>query len=190
EFARFWEPDLVIREAFTWAGGVVAEAVGAAHARMLHGPDTITRSRHAFLRRLAEQPEPDRIDPTAEWLEQELARFGRRFDEVVMDGHFTISQAPRSTRLDLGLRTVGIRYVPFNGRSVVPDWLREPPARQRICVTSGVAARGSGRTSFSQGELLAALGDLDAEIVTTMTEQERAQLDSVPGNVRVVDFVP
>lgn len=189
-FARSWQPDLVVREAFTWAGGVVAEVVGAAHARMLHGPDTITRSRHAFLCRLAAEPAQDRIDPTAEWLGYELQRFGRQFGEVVMDGHFTISQAPGSTRLDLGLHTVGIRYVPFNGRSVVPGWLREPPSRLRICVTNGVAARENGRASFSQGELLESLADLDAEVVVTMTAQELARLDSVPGNVRVVDFVP
>jgi glycosyltransferase (activator-dependent family) len=189
-FARRWEPDLVVRETYTWAGGVIAAAVGAAHARMVHGPDTITRVRQAFLRLGQARAAEHREDPTAEWLGQELAKFGREFSEDVVTGHFTIDQTPPSTRLDLGLHTVSARYVPFNGPAVLPGWLRAPAERRRICLTGGLAARQYGTAAFSSADLLDALADLDVEVVATMSAEESAKLSTVPDNVRTVEFAP
>jgi glycosyltransferase (activator-dependent family) len=189
-FARNWQPDLVIRETFTHAGGVVARIIGAAHARLIWGPDITTSTRQVFLGRAEAQPPEHREDPTSEWLERTLQRFGYHFDDEVLTGHWTIDPTPPSTRLDLGLHTVGVRYVPFNGPSVIPDWLRTPPARPRICLTGGLSMRQAGESEFSMADILEGMADLDAEIIATLDAAQRDQIPAVPTNTRVVEFAP
>ncbi|WP_409493534.1 activator-dependent family glycosyltransferase [Amycolatopsis sp. cmx-11-12] len=190
DFAQGWQPDLVVWETFTFAGAVAAKVTGAAHARLIWGPDIALRARQEFLRQGALQAPEHREDPTGEWLETVLQRYDRHFDEELLTGQWTIDTTPRSTRLDLGLRTTGVRYVPYNGPSTVPDWLRTPPDRPRICLTLGLTAREMGHTIVSLSEVLDAMADLDVEVVATLDASQRAQVPNVPDNTRVVDFVP
>ncbi|MGP4020956.1 activator-dependent family glycosyltransferase [Saccharopolyspora sp. 5N708] len=185
-FAREWRPDLVVWEQFTLAGAVAATAVDAAHTRFVYGPDITMRARQRFLARTAEQHPEHREDPTAEWLSAVLARFGRDYRETVRSGHATIDVTPPSTRLGLGLRTVDMRYVPYNGRAVLPEWLAEPTSKPRVCVTLGVSDE-LGDAAATVREILAGLADLDVEVVATIGA---AQQDQVPSNVRAVDFIP
>jgi glycosyltransferase (activator-dependent family) len=189
-FAQSWRPDLVITETYTFAGAVAARATGAAHARLVWGPDNATRARRAFLAHAAAQPAALREDPTAEWLGGVLGRYGRTFDEEVLTGQWTIDNTPPSARLDTGVHTVGVRYVPYNGPSVVPDFLLDPPRRRRVCLTFGLSDREAGRTAISMADALDAVADLDAEFVATLDATQLDGVDSIPDNVRVVDFVP
>jgi glycosyltransferase (activator-dependent family) len=190
DFARGWRPDLMIRDTYTYAGGIAAHVVGAADARMIFGPDTTISAREEFLALAAKLPPEHREDTTAEWLGRVLGRFGRDFAEEVYTGHWTIDPTPPSTRLKVATRTVGVRYVPFNGPAVFPDWLRKPPERRRICLTSGLATREYGKSIFSAGDILEALADLDVEIVATVGAGEHGQIPKVPDNTRIVEFVP
>ncbi|MFC9087310.1 activator-dependent family glycosyltransferase [Nocardiopsis dassonvillei] len=190
EFARHWRPDLIIRETFTWAGGIAARIVGAADARLVSSLDLVLQTRQEFHRHNAALSFHQRDDPTAEWLDRTLRRYGHRYDEEVLTGHWTISPTAPSTRSDVGPRTVGVRYVPFNGPAVVPDWLHGRPEHRRICVTGGLSARELGRPLFSMSDVLTAMSDLDAEVVVTVSAEEREHLGEVPANARVVDFVP
>ncbi|MFJ3566994.1 activator-dependent family glycosyltransferase [Streptomyces diastaticus] len=190
DYARHWGPDLVVWEQHTFAGSVVARAVGAAHARLLHGMDITVRARQEFLRLNAELPPGTAQDPTAEWLGRVLERYapGLGFAEEMVTGQWTVDITPPSSRYDLGLPTTGVRYVPHNGASVVPDWLRAPADKRRVCLTLGVS--GELDTAFSFGEALDALAGVDAEIVATLGGASRDELGAVPDNVRLVDFVP
>ncbi|RZQ61012.1 activator-dependent family glycosyltransferase [Amycolatopsis suaedae] len=188
-FARYWRPDLVIWEPFTFAGGIAAKAAGAAHARLLWGADLFGDQRTAFLSHLADRPEAE--DPMAAWLSPVLDRYGLVFDETSVRGQWTIDQMPASIRLPLGEHTVPMRYVPYNGAAVVPGWLREPPGRPRVCVTVGLTARdGADYLVGSLAGLFDALGDLDVEVIATLNAEQRAQAEPLPPNVRAVDFVP
>lgn len=189
-FARSWQPDLVIGETYTFAGAVAARAVGAAHARLVWGPDNARLARNAFLAAAAEQPPEHREDPSAEWLGAVLERYGSRFDEEVLTGQWTIAPISPSARVDTGLRTVGVRYVPYNGPSVVPDFLRIPPESRRVCLTFGLTDREAGRGVDSLSDLLDAVADLDAEFVATLDETQLDTVGKIPDNVRVVEFVP
>ncbi|WP_435149819.1 activator-dependent family glycosyltransferase [Micromonospora aurantiaca (nom. illeg.)] len=192
-YARHWQPDLVIWELFTFAGAVAARASGAASARILSFPDTFYGVRAAMLGRLAELPEEQRDDSLAEWLSLVLDRHGCRFDEEIVTGHWTIDQMPPGVRLELGLPTVPMRYVAYNGPTpaVVPDWLRADPERPRVCFTLGETIR---QTSFPNAvrvaDLFAAIEDLDIEAVALLSEEELADVPAVPANTRVVDRVP
>jgi glycosyltransferase (activator-dependent family) len=193
--ARAWQPDLVIWETFTYSGAVAAHAVGAAHARLLWGPDVIGQARERFLDAKAKQEPEHREDPMAEWLGWTLDRLGLPAAgaglEELLNGQRVIDPAPKSLRLNLRRPTVPMRYIPYNGPAAVPGWLTEPSKRPRICLTQGVSGRETrGKDIVRFQDLLTALGDLDVEIVATLDSNQRESLAEVPGNVRIVDFVP
>lgn len=195
DVARSWRPDLIVWEPFTYAGAIAAHVTGTPHARVLWGPDVILNARAQFLELMARQPVERREDPMAEWLTWTLERFGITPDaaaiEKIVTGDWTIDPAPASLRLPAGGEVLPMRYVPYNGPSVVPDWLRTPPTRPRVCLTLGVSARETfGRDAVPFEDLLHALGDVDAEIVATLDASQLTDGDALPGNIRVVDFVP
>ncbi|MFB8276854.1 activator-dependent family glycosyltransferase [Nocardia colli] len=191
DYARWWQPDLVIWEPFSFAGGVAARACGTAGARLLWGPDLFGLSREAFLADTAALPPELRDDALEEWLTWTLARHGLDYDERVVTGDFSIDQMPEGVRLPSPNESVPMRYVPYNGVSEVPDWLRETPAQQRICLTLGITSRDMAYPNLiSPAELFDAVADLDIEIVATLNEAQAAEVGRIPANTRVVDFVP
>ncbi|WP_030181316.1 activator-dependent family glycosyltransferase [Streptomyces violaceorubidus] len=200
-FARAWKPDLVLWEPFTFAGAVAAMATGAAHARVLSFPDLFSSMRRAFLAQLG----PAAADPAGgppgahpedclgQWLQWTLGRHGVAFDEQAVTGQWSVDQVPRSFRPPSDGPTVGMRYIPYNGPgpAVVPDWLRTPPERPRVCVTLGLTARTSEFPNAVPVDLvLKAIDGLDIEVVATLDAEERTLLTHVPDNVRLVDHVP
>ncbi|WP_327084664.1 activator-dependent family glycosyltransferase [Nocardiopsis sp. EMB25] len=193
--ALSWRPDLVVWEPFTFAGPIAAHVSGAAHARVLWGPDVVGNARRQFLALSAEQPPSRREDPIAEWLGWTLERHGHTANAAVVEellhGHATLDPTAESLRLPSDGRVIPFRFVPYNGRSVLPDWVVREPERPRVCFTLGVSARETyGRDAVQVSELLAGLGDLDAEIVATLDSGQVADAGPLPDNVRVVDFVP
>ncbi|WP_434739536.1 activator-dependent family glycosyltransferase [Micromonospora sp. SH-82] len=194
EFCRSWRPDLIVWEPLTFAAPIAARVTGTPHARMLWGPDVATRARQSFLRLLAHQEVEHREDPLAEWFDWTLRRFGDdphlSFDEELVLGQWTVDPIPEPLRIDTGARTVGMRYVPYNGPSVVPDWLLREPGRRRVCLTLGGSSREHGIGQVSIGEMLDAIADIDAEFVATFDDQQLAGVGTVPANVRTAGFVP
>lgn len=194
EYCRAWRPDLLIWEPLTFAAPVAARVTGAAHARLLWGPDITTRARRNFLELMRQRPEEDHDDPFAEWIDWTLRRHGVRpgpvFDETMAEGQWTIDPMPKGMRLDLDLPTVGMRYVPYNGPSVVPEWLHTEPERPRVCITLGISGRDSGVGLVSIDEIMGAIAEIDAEFVATFNAEQLETVSRVPDNVRVVDFVP
>ncbi|WP_344414759.1 glycosyl transferase family 28, partial [Streptomyces glomeratus] len=194
EFACGWGPDLVVWDAMTFAGGVAGVVSGAAHARLLFGLDLVGGLRGVLLGGGGVVD-----DPLEEWLGWTLGRFGCGFSEEVVVGQWTVDPVPGSLRLPVGGLSVPVRYVPFNGASVVPGWLGAGAGagagvggggRRRVCVSLGVSHREVlGGDRVRVGELLEGLGGLDVEVVATLDASQLGGV-SVPENVRLVDFVP
>lgn len=182
EFARAWQPDLVIWDQFLPAGSVPAQAVGAAHARFLCGNDTLTQLRFAI-------PQGS-SDPLREWVGEKLSRFGLELDEYSVEGHWSIDSLPPWTYHPPGVDYLHMRYLPFNGSAPFPRWVCTPPRRRRVCVTLGISHRELGLNESQAGDFLEAVEGLDAEVVATFTEGQLEQVRAVPDNVRLVDFVP
>lgn len=194
-FARSWRPDLVVWEPFTFAGPIAAHVSGAAHARVLWGPDVIGNARRQFRSLSAEQHPSRREDPIAEWLGWTLERYDRTADDTLIEelihGQWTLDPTAESLRLPAGGRVLPFQFVPYSGRSVLPDWLADEPAAPRVCLTLGVSAReASGKNAVPFHELLSELGDLDAEIIATLDTEQLDGAGPLPDNIRVVDFVP
>ncbi|MEU5283472.1 activator-dependent family glycosyltransferase [Streptomyces sp. NPDC020755] len=190
DFARWWRPDLVVWEPFTFAGAVAAQVVGAAHARLLWGPDLFLRVHDRFRQALEDVPAELRDDSLKEWLTWTLERHGSAFRTEVVSGHWTIDQMPPSVRLPTTRPTVPMRFVPYNGPvpAVVPSWLRRAPQRQRVLLTQGITERSTGFAGLpGAAELLAAIAELDVEVVATVKAEEQPDLPPLPANVRVVD---
>ncbi|MDA0638391.1 activator-dependent family glycosyltransferase [Nonomuraea sp. MCN248] len=193
DFCRWWRPDLVIWEPGTFAAAIAADACGAVHGRLLWSLDLFAQMRHRYLTLMRVQPPDEREDVLMQWLGARAAAHGGTFREEMVTGHFTIDHLPPSLRLGppLDQRGFSLRYIPYNGRAVLPGWLREPPDRPRVCLSLGTSATERlGGYAVPVAELLEALEDLDVEVVATIPEPEQARLGRVPGNARLVGFVP
>jgi glycosyltransferase (activator-dependent family) len=191
EYCRRWRPDVVLWEPGTFSAAVAAEAVGAVHGRVTCGADLYGWVRRMYLEFMAELPEPERTDPLADWLTRTAAEQGVEFHERLTHGHFTVEQLPPSLRIDGGLEYLGMRHVPYNGRSVVHPWLWERSERPRVCLTLGTTeAERFGDYALSVRSLIHRLAELDAEIVATVAEAGQEALGPLPENVRVESFVP
>ncbi len=185
EFARHWEPDLIVWEPLALAGPIAAKACGAAHARLLWSIDVfgVTRARFLQLRPAA--------DPLGEWLGGYARMYGDEFSEDMLTGQFTIDQLPASLRMSADLTYLPVRYTPYGGPAAVPAWLWEPPPRPRVALTMGLSLTDhEGGYAVSVADVLAALSDVDVELVATIAQPEAAKLSSIPQNARLVPYVP
>ncbi|WP_188193686.1 activator-dependent family glycosyltransferase [Nonomuraea sp. SYSU D8015] len=189
-FCRQWRPDLVIWELTTFAGAIAAAATGTAHVRFVWGPDLFSRMRGHYLRLMNAQPPAEREDVLAAWLRGHLTRLGEEFSEDLIRGQATIDHTPASLRLDVEPRPMPVRYVPYNGRAVVPDWLRSPARGPRVCVSFGLSSVDRAGYLLPAQEIFDAVAGLEAEFVAPLSGRERERLGRVPDNVRVVDRVP
>ncbi|MEU6024232.1 activator-dependent family glycosyltransferase [Micromonospora sp. NPDC047134] len=192
-FARSWRPDLVVWDTMTFAGPVAARACGAAHARLLFGMDHVARMRGVLVDQLSQLPPELRDDPLEDWLSRLLERYDcpGGFTEEMMLGQWTVDPTPAWMRFPLDLPYVPMRYIPYNGPAKMPEWLREPPKRKRVCLTLGLSHREvQGGDEVSIGDVLESVADLDIEVIATLDASQIKALPSVPDNVRVVDFVP
>jgi glycosyltransferase DesVII len=189
EYARFYQPDLVIWDALSFAGAVAATAVGAAHARFLSYTDVWGAKRKLFLDLLAEQKQPE--DPFVDWLGACAEKQGFEFSEELVVGQWTIDPLPSRLAVPTGGTRMPIRFTPYNGPAVIPDWLRRPAERPRVGVSLGTAnTERYGGDYVSKTDLFEALADLDAEVVAALLPAQRDELGTLPDNVRVVSSVP
>jgi glycosyltransferase (activator-dependent family) len=190
-FCRAWRPGLVIWCAISYAGAVAAQACGAAHARMPWGADIFGRMRAHALRLMARQPPGEREDPLADWLGAHARPYGG-FREELVTGQFTIDCIPPSMQVEVDPppARIPMRYVPYNGRAVVPDWLRRPPERPRVCLSWGVSSQERlGESVLPAADVLDALADLDVEVVA-LTPRDRDATRPLPANARAPGFAP
>lgn len=185
-FSRGWSPDLVVWDMLMYAGPVAARACGAAHARMVLATDGVGQLRGKYLR---QRTDPER-DPLRDWLAPKLAACGSSFGEDVAVGQWSIDPMPPWTYHPEGVRYLPMRHLAFNGPAMAPRWVFEPTTRPRVCLTLGNSHRDAGRVEASAGELLAAVADLDVEVVATFSTGQLGPPSTLPDNVRAVDFVP
>lgn len=193
EYALRWRPDLIIWNTLAFAGPVAARISGAAHARMPWGVDAHAQIRAGFNAVRAERGEDATPDPMEKWLGPFLQRHGAQYDEEIALGQWTIDPAPSWIYHPdhAGVNYLPFRQIPFNGPAEVPDWIHEPPARKRVCLTLGVSNREGHGVEVPPRELLEAVADLDVEVVATFNERQLGgNTENLPDNVRVVDFVP
>ncbi|WZH51932.1 MAG: DUF1205 domain-containing protein [Nocardioides alkalitolerans] len=195
-------PDLVLWEGFTWAGSIAATAAGVPHARVLSGSDLLTPARRRY-RKLAAAADPA-PDPVLGWLGGRLASLGRRggADEHLLTGLATVDYLPPALNptgapaasaapAAPAASVLPVRYVPSNGRAVLPAWLRSRPRRPRVCVTLGQSSiTNHGRYGVALRDVLLGVAALDVEVVATVPADLHASVGPLPAHVRLASFVP
>lgn len=191
EFARRWQPDLVLWESWFPLGGIIARACGAAHSRLLLGPDYGGWSVELFQDRgnpavaaLGGNPLVEAVTPVAD-------RYGLKVDDDLLLGQVTVDPLPAELRLSQRLNTVPVRGIPYHGGWRLPEWLHGSPEKPRVAVSLGLSVRlwqTGGDTRVPK--IMEAVDGLDIEVVATLSEGQLASTPRVPDNVRVVEFVP
>ncbi|SFB25830.1 glycosyltransferase [Amycolatopsis marina] len=192
EFARDWQPDLVLWDPLYPAAAVAAAACGAAHARLSPWQDycgwTLDRyNASAAALELGEHPLVAALRPAA-------ARHGVEVNDELLYGQWTIDGLPPGFRLTTTARGVPLRLMQYAAPTAVPEWLRKPPDRPRVAVSLGL----SQRTFMSEEDdgwsylpaVMQALSELDVEVIATLNAVQLAGLGKLPANVRAVDYVP
>ncbi|MEV0321984.1 activator-dependent family glycosyltransferase [Streptomyces sp. NPDC050658] len=194
EYARWWKPDLVIWDWLSPAGSIAATAIGAPHARIRIEIDVDARFRRKFVELREQQAPEDREDALADWLGEWARKYGASFSEEMVTGQFTVEQMIGSLRIESDVPHVPLRLIPYNGPAAVPDWTRSDPEKRRVLATFGVSQeKGEEYQAFSVEqlqEMLDSLADLDIELVVTLPESLQKEIERVPANTRMVDFVP
>jgi UDP:flavonoid glycosyltransferase YjiC (YdhE family) len=175
EYAREWRPDLIVFDPTTFAAPLVGAALGIPTVRHIHGVDVTYQAR----------------DVIAELVAPLAARLGR--SDVEPLGTATVDPCPPSMQSPANVVRIPTRYVPYNGRAVLPDWLRGPRHSDRpiLCITWGTSTtRIAGFQLFAPPVVLSAVDGLDLDIVVTLTGPEADAFTDVPPGVRVVKGLP
>jgi UDP:flavonoid glycosyltransferase YjiC (YdhE family) len=188
DFARQWQPDLVLWESWFQFGAIIAKACGAPHARILIGADYGGWSLETFR---GTDPATVGTNPLVAAIEPVAARYGLEVDDELLLGQVTIDPLPEELRLSKDVETIPVRAISYNGGARKPEWLFTRPEKPRVALSLGLSARlwqfdGDPRLP----KLFAALGELDVEVVATLGGPQLNSVETIPDNVRVVDFVP
>ncbi|MFE0019908.1 nucleotide disphospho-sugar-binding domain-containing protein [Amycolatopsis sp. NPDC059021] len=168
--ARRWHADAIVYPPALAAGLLAATAAGI--PAVLHG---------IGLRRPTYRPAMLAMSGAAR-------RWG--VDELPERPRAEITVCPDSLEPEPVGSALPMRYLPYNGGIVLPEWAIERGQRPRVCVTLGSLSATIGR-----GELLAkvidAVSGLPVELVLTSAGAGLSALpDPLPANVRVVDWLP
>lgn len=185
-FARWWRPDIVVGDPLVYAAPLAARAVDAPLVRHLWG---LGETWQAKLPGHGTSPE---ADPRAAW-PADLVSLYAKYDTKPQSSLAvrTVDICPPSLQYPGIPDRIPVRFIPYNGSGKVPDWLRQPASRPRICVTWGtVTSSITGPGGFAVPRVVEALATLDAEVVLAVTKADRKLLsDSLP-NVRIVEQLP
>ncbi|MFD0364908.1 nucleotide disphospho-sugar-binding domain-containing protein [Nocardia sp. GCM10030253] len=130
------------------------------------------------------------IDPTGGPFTERTAALVAESGGALADPVAVLDICPASVQAPDAPPGTPIRFIPFNGTGVLPDWHRNDEGRKRIAVCLG----GSTLSLTGPRPLLAIVESLsevaDAEIVVALSASDRALVGELPERVRVVEEVP
>jgi UDP:flavonoid glycosyltransferase YjiC (YdhE family) len=174
EYARWFRPDLVIYDPTTYAGPLVAAALGIPAVRHTHGVDVTYQAREV----------------AAELVAPLARRIGVPGADIL--GALTVDPCPPSLQIESRVRRAPVRYLPYNGPAVMPEWVwAADRPRPRVCVTWGTSTRRlAGDTPVSLPDLVEWVRQLECEVVACVGAEDAAMLGEVPDGVRVAESLP
>lgn len=167
--ARSWRPDVIVTSPMLMAGFVAADALD------------VPVVAHAFGVSAAEH--------IVDMMRARSADAGGPADFAFPATVHSVEVVPSTLLAEGESNGWRMRYVPYNGGGVTPEWLAEPIDRPRIGVTLGtVAPKMQGLTEVER--VLAVAPKVDAEFVLALGDTDLSTLGDLPDNVRTVGWVP
>lgn len=179
DHARAWRPDLVVHDAGSYAGTVVASALGIPAVSHMWGSAAVLRL--------------EREDLHGEPLPGYTKLFASAGADPDRDPAFWIDPCPPSLRLPSPVERFDLGFVPYNGPGQVPALLADPSPRDRVCITWGVTA---GRLDPESAlpvplrDLAAGIAARGTEVVLAVTAAQQEHLTGLPDGIRVVAGLP
>ncbi|MGO1054933.1 glycosyltransferase [Crossiella sp. CA198] len=165
--ARSWKPDLILHEPLAIAGALAAAVAGVPAV-------LVENSLFDGLELLA---------ATRERLAKPLRR--NNIDELPGPAARIVTAPPSLVGEQPGWP---MRYEPYSGAGEIPAWLSAEADRPRIAVSrSTVGGPGGNRLMSAVAD---AADGLDAEIVLLRPDRRILRRESLPGNVRTLDWAP
>ncbi|MFI9388423.1 nucleotide disphospho-sugar-binding domain-containing protein [Kutzneria sp. NPDC052558] len=171
-FARDWRPDLVVYEPAVYVGPLIAQTLGIPAVRHLWGTDYTYPHRELEYELLSPLWQRHGLGPVLPF-------------EVL-----TVDPCPASMQIPAVPHRQPMRYVPYNGPAVLPDWLRRPAERTRVCLTFGTTLAKLTGSVVGAPEVIEAVRDLDVEFVVALAAGQRDGISTAPPNVRLVESLP
>lgn len=184
-FAERWQPQLVVTDPLAFASPLVSAALGVPLVRHIWGPDVT--GGHPLQGRAT----PD--DVRQQWPAGLVELFDRYGVEVRDDYPVrTVDPWPTSLQMPGVPNRLAERAVPYNGSATgaVPAWILEDPGRPRVCVTWGATAAMLTGGSTLLPDVVAALGELDVEVVVAAGRAELDRVEDRSGNLRFAENLP
>lgn len=168
-----WHPDLVISEPNEYAGRMLARRYG------------VPCIEHSF----GIMGMPEFVPAATEELAPELEALGL---DSLPDPDLFVDTCPAPLTEPGDPGGLVMRYVPYNGAALAPDWIFEERSRPRIALTFGGVLPRHGRRDF-RGMLrdwTLALPALGAEVVVAVADDLTAQWSPLPDGVRAAGWLP
>ncbi|MEU3984560.1 activator-dependent family glycosyltransferase [Streptomyces sp. NPDC026672] len=192
DFARAWQPDLVLWDPLMFPAPIAARVSGAAHARLVWGTDNVGVIHERTKRELADPDSELTEHPWLSWFGPLLERYGLEFSDEMLLGQWTLDLTQSRMRQPLDVTHVPVRRVPYTGAASLPAWLHGRPERPRVVLTLGVSRRKifGKYTGFPMREFFESVSALDIEVVATLDSMQLATVGALPDNVRAVEYVP
>jgi len=168
-----WRPDLVVSEPNEYAGRMLARR---------HGLPCVE---HGF----GIMGMPEFLPAATAELAPELALLGL---DTLPEPDLFLDTCPEPLGAPGDPRGLRMRYVPYNGAAVAPDWIFEERSRPRIALTFGGVLPRHGRRDFRGmlREWTRALPELGAEVVVAVADDLTAQWSPLPEGVRAAGWLP
>lgn len=170
DLASAWRPDLVVYSALHGAALVAAAKLGVPSVDLVDCFGRTSAVPSAMYEHMADV----------------FAAYGT---SGLPERRQTLDVAPPSM-VDGSPEGWSMRYIPYNGGAVLPDWLSpsaSEPGQPRIGVTLGTV---SPHGLAPLASVLAAAGDLDAEFVLALGDVDTDTLGTIPPNVRIAGWLP
>ncbi|WP_327071982.1 nucleotide disphospho-sugar-binding domain-containing protein [Kitasatospora sp. NBC_01302] len=177
-FGQAWRPDLVLYDLMAPEGALVARLAGVPavyHSLGLFGAMETEPGMEMGLE-----------DPTGSFARHGAQPWDRSQITHVIDPSPDGAVPPHGTTT-----RIPVRYLPYNGPGELPDWLRTPPSRPRVCVMWGYSASAMlGLEVPALRHAINAAVDTGAEVVLTASEEQVEALGDLPPQVRVMRDFP
>jgi hypothetical protein len=171
-FAESWRPDLLLAD----HTALIARPLGA-----LLGVPVVT---HRW-----------GVDPTGDlYRERARQQLQPLCEELGLPGlpdpDALVDPCPPSLQHESAVPGLPMRYIPFNGPGVMPEWARAKSGKRRVCLCPGRTLVPTCGPAPVQRAAEAIDGLPDVEAIVALTPADRVRVGPLPKSFRVVEQLP